>query len=274
MFDTPAALIALLAVVLLMTCVWALHLRDGDASIVDPVWGVAIWTVGVVHAIGSGQAIVGGRLIVLIVAAAWALRLGVHLLVRHQSVGEDRRYRSMREARGESWWWKSLPIVFLLQAALAWVVALPLIACGAGRIELGPLGWLGVVVALAGFVFEAIADGQLARFKHDGIRRPSAETSAETPLEDAAERAVFDGGLWRYSRHPNYFGESVFWWGLGLTAAAQSAPWALIGPALITFMLLKVSGVSMTEESIAERRPAYRDYVRRTNAFVPGLPKS
>ncbi|MEE2939034.1 MAG: DUF1295 domain-containing protein [Planctomycetota bacterium] len=260
MFDPSSGLIALLAVGLLMTTVWAVHLRDQDASIVDPVWGAAIWTVGAVHTIAAGAEVRGGRLIALLLAAAWALRLGLHLHVRHGIVGEDRRYVAMREARGEAWWWQSLPVVFLLQAGLAWVVALPLMALGSGPISVGWLTWAGFGVALFGFVFEAVADGQLARYRQLSI-------AGEVP---DGHSGVMDRGLWGLSRHPNYFGEAVFWWGLGLAAVGVDAWWSLAGPALITFMLLRVSGVTMTEADIAERRPGYRDYVKRVNAFIPG----
>lgn len=263
MFVTSSALVALLAVALLLTTVWAVHLRDHDASIVDPVWGAAIWTVGAVYTLDAGAAWTGARMVALLLAGAWALRLGVHLHVRHGLVGEDRRYRAMREKRGEDWWWQSLPVVFLLQAALAWVVALPLMALGTGPRALSPLVALGFLVALGGFLFEAVADGQLARYKHTNAQEPAGE----------GDRGVMDQGLWGLSRHPNYFGEAVFWWGLGLAALATGAWWGLLGPALITFMLLKVSGVAMTEADIAERRPAYRDYVRRVNAFIPGRPR-
>ena len=148
-------------------------------------------------------------------------------------------------------------MVFGLQAALAWVVALPLMAAATGARDLGSVGALGYAVFLFGFFFEAIADGQLARFKS---------------REDTGS-SVLDSGLWRLSRHPNYFGEAVVWWGMGLVALDSGAWWALLGPTLITFMLLKVSGVTMTEEDIADRRPEYRDYIRRTNAFVPGRPQ-
>lgn len=260
MFDLSAGLIALLAVSLLMTSVWALHLRDQDASIVDPVWGAAIWTVGAVHTLGVGAEVRGARLVALLLAGIWALRLGVHLQIRHGITGEDRRYTAMRESRGDAWWWKSLPVVFLLQAGLAWVVALPLMALGSGPVNVTWLMGVGFALALSGFLFEAVADAQLARYRH------LASTGA---IADGGS-GVMDEGLWGLSRHPNYFGEAVFWWGLGLAAVSTGAWWSLAGPSLITFMLLKVSGVAMTEADIAERRPGYRDYVKRVNAFIPG----
>lgn len=268
MLTTSSSLVALLAVSLLLSVVWAIHLRDRDASIVDPVWGLAIWLVGLVYAIDTGVEVRGARLVALLLVAAWALRLGVHLHIRHGVVGEDRRYKVMREKRGEHWWWQSYYAVFLLQAALAWVVALPLMAVATGSTAPGALAWLGLALALVGFGYESVADGQLAHYKHALLEE---RMRAAQGLE-GDDPGVMDRGLWRFSRHPNYFGEMVFWWGIGMAGAAQGRTWALIGSAFITFMLLKVSGVSMTEADISDRKPAYRDYVRRTNAVIPGRP--
>lgn len=274
-----SALVSLLAVSLLMTSVWAIHLRTRDASIVDPMWGLAIVLAGGVYvahaaAVGGAEGLVGGsttgmtgRAVALVIALAWAGRLGTHLGIRHSIEGEDRRYAKMREKRGEAWPWVSLPIVFLLQAALAFGVALPLMGLAHGDPgSIGILGWIGLAVALGGFMFEAVADGQLARFKLEERERLDDDPDAE--------KGVMDSGLWRYSRHPNYFGESLVWWGFGLVSVGVGEAWGLLGPALITFMLLKVSGVTMTEEEIESRRPAYADYIRRTNGFIPGPPRA
>lgn len=253
MFFLEPAMIALLGVCLLMTCVWATHLRDEDASIIDPFWGVAIVLVGGLHALAAGAPLRGARLLVALLASAWALRLAMHLRARHRAEGPDRRYQTMREARGAAWWWQSYFVVFLLQAVLAWIVALPLMASMAGRVSLSPLFLLGFVIALFGFAYETVADGQLARFKAEPSNRGK----------------VMRSGLWATSRHPNYFGEAVFWFGIALTSVASGAWWGLIGFALILFMLLRVSGVSLTEETITERRPEYAEYIRTTSAFVP-----
>jgi len=261
MLLTPA-LLAFAAALLLLTAVWAVHLGDEDASIVDPVWGPAIVLVGLTNALAAGASLRGARLLLLLCAAAWALRLAWHLARRHAATGEDRRYRKMREARGERWWWQSLFVVFWLQAALAWVVALPLLVGGLGASGVGLLGSFGFSLFAVGFGFECVADGQLARFK---------------ARSESAGR-VLDTGLWRLSRHPNYFGEALLWWGLGLVAldlgTGASAWWALLGPAALTFLLLRVSGVVMTEADITDRRPEYKEYVQRTNAFLPGPPRS
>jgi len=154
----------------------------------------------------------------------------------------------------------SLFTVFLLQGAIMFVVSLPIQVAGAGStpMRLGVWDGLGATLWLVGFAFETIGDAQLARFKTDPENRG----------------AVMDRGLWRYTRHPNYFGDATLWWGLGLIGVA--APWgwaALAGPVVMTFMLVRVSGVAMLEKSIVERRPGYAEYVRRTSAFLPLPPK-
>ena len=145
-------------------------------------------------------------------------------------------------------------IVFGLQGVLAWIVALPLLPAIASSAPLGWLDLLAVAFWVTGFVFEAVGDYQLARFK----KQP----------ENAGK--VMDTGLWRYTRHPNYFGDFCIWWGFFLFAAATGAWWTVLSPVLMSFLLLRVSGVAMLEKTIEQRRPKYADYIRRTNAFFPG----
>jgi steroid 5-alpha reductase family enzyme len=177
--------------------------------------------------------------------------------VRNHGQPEDRRYQKIR-ANNEPFWIKSLYIVFGFQALLAWVVALPFMAITHEVSGLVALEWAGILLAAFGLAFESIADWQLERFRKGG---------------DSQAR-VLDSGLWRYSRHPNYFGECCVWWGFGLVALAGGAWWALASPALMTVLLLKVSGVALLERDIGERRPGYARYVRATNAFLPGRPSS
>jgi steroid 5-alpha reductase family enzyme len=194
----------------------------------------------------------------LVLVALWAARLTVYIARRNRGAPEDRRYASMRAAHGPGFWWKSLYLVFGLQAILAWVISLPLLAAILGVRSLGWLDYLALALWLVGLAFEALADRQLAEFKS----RP----------ENAGQ--VMDRGLWRYTRHPNYFGEACMWWGLYLFALAAGGWWSLPAPILMTWLLLRVSGVRLLEQDIGERRPGYRDYVRRTNAFIPGPPRS
>jgi steroid 5-alpha reductase family enzyme len=202
------------------------------------------------------------KLALAAVVVAWAVRLSAHLAARNWNAPEDRRYVAIRARNEPGFAWKSLYLVFGLQALLAWIIAAPLAAgftAAARDTQDGAFGapWIfGLGLALAGITIEALADAQLAAFK-------------------ASERdhgAVLDTGLWRYSRHPNYFGESLVWWGVFAMAFRADCWWIVISPLLITWLLLKISGVPMLERDIALRRPAYRDYVARTPAFFPWIP--
>jgi steroid 5-alpha reductase family enzyme len=246
----------------LFTLAWLVHLSLRDASIVDPLWGPAFFVVA-----GAYAALTAGagprRVLLLVLLGLWAARLGGYLSWRKWGEPEDHRYAAMRERWGERRFpWLSLPIVFWLQAVILWVVSWPLFQALRAERPVG-LTWLdgvGVLLFGVGFFFETVGDWQLARFKGDPTNRGR----------------VMDRGLWRYTRHPNYFGECVLWWGFGLIALATGpadAWWTLVSPVLMTFLLLKVSGVSLLEQSLNERRPAYREYVRRTNAFFPGPPR-
>ena len=189
----------------------------------------------------------------------WGLRLSMYLLWRNWGHGEDRRYQAMRAHQGQRFWWLSLLTVFWLQAAILWFVSLP-VQVTAVTDDAGPIGWLdaiGGALFLVGFGFETVGDWQLARFKRDPANRGQ----------------VMDRGLWRYTRHPNYFGDACVWWGLFLIAACGGAWWTILSPVVMTTLLLKVSGVSLLEKSITERRPEYAAYQARTNAFFPGPPR-
>ncbi len=235
---------------------WLASLRLGNVNLVDSLWSLFFLAAAITYALQSPQQ--GPRSgLILILVAVWALRLSGHLALRNWGKPEDRRYRAIRANHSPGFAWKSLFIVFGLQAVLAWLISLPLHAAIISSTPLGLLDALGVALVLAGLTVETLADHQLARFKRDPANRGR----------------VLDRGLWRYSRHPNYFGEACVWWGFGLLAVAAGAWWALVSPVLMTFLLLKVSGVGLMERDIAERRPAYRDYIARTSAFIPWPPR-
>lgn len=246
------------AVAGLMTLLWLASLRLRDASIVDPFWGPGFALIAwVAWLLAEGY---GPRQWLLTATATiWGLRLGGYLAWRNAGHGEDFRYGRMREHWGESFPWVSLFTVFGLQGVLMWLISLPL-QLGQVADEPARLGWLEAVGALlwfTGFVFEAVGDWQMARFKADPGNRGR----------------VMDRGLWAWTRHPNYFGDALVWWGFGMVAAAApAARWTLLSPALMTFLLLKVSGVALLEKDIAERRTGYRAYVARTSAFFPWPP--
>lgn len=231
---------------------WGLSIPKRDVSIVDSAWGFLVLAPALAVALLSPR--VGPRAgIVLAMAAAWALRLAIHIAWRHRGQPEDRRYQAIRARNEPGFACKSLYLVFGLQALLAWIVAAPLMAAVASGAAWHPLDAAGLVLAAAGLVFETAADAQLARFRADPRSRGG----------------VMDRGLWRFSRHPNYFGECCLWWGFWLTACAAGAWWTIVSPLLMTLLLLKVSGVPLLEKDLEGRRPGYAEYVRRTPAFIP-----
>jgi steroid 5-alpha reductase family enzyme len=235
---------------------WLLSVRLRDVSIVDVAWGPGFVIMAAAAFFGAPEpglrAWIAGGAVVL-----WGLRLAVHLGLRARGRGEDSRYAAMREEHGDAFPLRSLVTVFWLQAALIALLSAPIWVAVRSSGGPGWVGWAGTALFLTGFVLETAADAQLTRFK---TRRDS-------------DRAVLDSGLWRYSRHPNYFGEAVLWWGFGLLAVDAGAAWTLFAPAAVTVLLLKVSGVPLLEAGIEKRRPGYADYVRRTPGFVPWLPR-
>lgn len=260
MFDLHTALWALALIVALACVTWLVSLWRRDVSIVDGMWPVFIASGGLLY--GLWQGIAAFRLgslngLALLLLVVWALRLCVHITVRNHGQPEDRRYQKIRANNQPNFEFKSLYIIFGFQAALAWIVALPFLATARGAQDLTAWALIGAIVAAFGIVYEAVGDWQLEQFK----KRPDARGQ------------VLDTGLWRYSRHPNYFGECVAWWGFGLMALSVGGWWALASPLLMTVLLLKVSGVSLLEKDIGERRPEYARYVRETNAFLPGPPR-
>ncbi len=249
----------LAAVMAYMLAVWLVSLFKKDASIADIFWGP-----GFVLLAWSAFFLSGGdgprRFMVAAMTTLWGLRLFSHLLVRNWGSGEDPRYQKMRFAHGKHFWIVSLFTVFLLQGFLLWVISLVVQVAlfVESPVYLTWLDGLGIAVWSAGFIFEAIADYQLYRFRSQPSNRGG----------------VMDRGLWAYSRHPNYFGEMLVWWGFYAIALNRPAnAWVILSPILITFLLLKVSGVTLLEKHIKKRRPAYEDYIRRTSAFFPWFPK-
>lgn len=242
-----------------MLAVWVASLVLNDVSIVDPAWPVLFVLAALGYAV-AGDGPLGPRgLLALGCVTLWALRLGGYLAWRKRvEPGEDRRYRAMRRRFGPSFRFSSLAIVFALQASLAWIVSLPLLAAIASSdAPLGALDAIGVALWCVGVVFETVGDWQLARFK----------------AKHASEGQVLRSGLWRYTRHPNYFGDFCVWWGLFAIALAGGGWWSVPGPLLMSVLLLRVSGVTLLERDIAQRRSGYADYVRSTNAFFPGPPR-
>lgn len=232
---------------------WAVSSARHNVGLVDVFWSLFLLTAACSYAL-AGPGIRTRALLVLVIVTAWSLRLSAHLARRNWNGPEDHRYRAIRQRNEPGFVWKSLYLVFALQAALAWLISAPLAVSISAAVPMGPLDVVGATLAVFGTGYEAIADAQLARF---GATAGNAGQ-------------VFDRGLWRYSRHPNYFGEFCTWWGLYVIAAGAGGWWTVFSPLLMTVLLLKVSGVALLEKDIGERRPAYRRYSACTNAFFPG----
>ena len=252
--SVPALLLTNALVVGVLTAIlWFVSVRIKDVSIVDLFWGTGFVVIAWVSLAIQGQP--SSRVLLLsLCTTIWGLRLSLYLAIRNHGRPEDYRYAAMRQRRGESFWWSSLFLVFWLQAAVMWVVALPIQVGSTSASGMILLNWIGVVIWAVGFLFEAVGDYQLARFKRRG-------------------GVVLDQGLWRYTRHPNYFGNALIWWGITLIALEPKYWWAFISPVLMTFLLLKVSGVALLERSLSERSAEYRDYMRRTSSFIPLPPR-
>ena len=246
-----------LAVVLVMGLGLAVAVRQGRHAVADALWGlgfvavaVAAFTAGGVHATRSW--------LVLVMTAAWGLRLAVHIGRRLRGAGEDPRYEALLAGATGSRTAFAVRRVYLTQGAVMWFVSLPVQVAMVQREGLGWLAWAGAAVWGTGMFFEAVGDGQLERFRADPANRGR----------------VLDTGLWRYTRHPNYFGDACVWWGLWLVAAsAWPGVLTVLSPLLMTWLLARGTGKPLLEKDIGQRRPGYTDYVRRTSGFVPLPPR-
>ncbi|WP_428305074.1 DUF1295 domain-containing protein [Lacipirellula sp.] len=248
-----------LAVLLLLTLfLWIVSLWKRDASIADQFWGAGFAFVAWLTACLVDQ-ISWCDWTILGLVTIWGLRLAGYLTWRKWGEDEDRRYAEMRRQHGERFWWISLLTVFLLQGVLIWFISLPVQATlwSASEVSIQLITAIGIALCVFGISYETAADLQLARFK----------------AAAGNQRKVMDQGLWRFSRHPNYFGDFCVWWGLYLIAASAGAAWSIASPLVMSLLLLRVSGVSLLESTIGDRRPDYDNYKRTTNAFFPWRPK-
>lgn len=244
-----------------MTVLWLVSLSIKDASIVDIFWGagfvISVWF----YFFLTGEGFFARKLILVLLTSIWGLRLTFYVGKRNIGKGEDFRYRNWRDEFGERWWWLSYLRVFMLQGALMWVIGLPLLAAQFYVLP-GRLSWLdglAGLVWLVGFFFEAVGDWQLSHFKAD----------------PANKGKLLNSGVWRYTRHPNYFGDAAQWWGFYLFALATgSGWWTIISPLIMTYLLRFVSGVSMLDSSLKSKKPGYREYMESTSAFIPWFPKT
>jgi steroid 5-alpha reductase family enzyme len=251
-------LIGLGVILALMTILWLVSLRLRNSSIVDIFWGSGFVVSAWLYFLLTPDGALPRKLLLVILTTIWGLRLTIHILVRNWGKPEDFRYQKWRREEGKAWWWKSYYRVFLLQGGLMWIISAPLLAAQIAPLpdRLTILDFLGLLVWVIGFFFEAVGDLQLTRFKADPKNKGK----------------VLDSGVWRYTRHPNYFGDSAQWWGYYLIALAAGGWWTVFSPILMTLFLLKVSGVALLEKTL-ETRPGYKEYIQATSPFIPWFPR-
>lgn len=252
-------LVGLVVILFYMTLIWLASLRLRNAGIVDIFWGPGFTLTSWVYFLATPDGYLPRKLLITVLVTIWGLRLGWHIGRRNLGHAEDYRYRTWREANGSIWWWKSFFQVFMLQGLLMWVIATPLLVAQlqAEPAYLTLLDAIGILFWVIGFTFEALGDWQLTRFK----------------AESTNKGKVMRTGLWRYTRHPNYFGDATLWWGyFGLTLSVPGGFLTIFAPLLMTVMLMRVSGVALLEQNLKKTKPEYADYIASTNAFFPGLP--
>jgi steroid 5-alpha reductase family enzyme len=246
-------------VMVMMTLLWIVSIIVRNVSIVDLFWGLGfVLTAGFYFLKTEGYE--PRKIILLALVTIWGLRLSFYLAWRNIGEGEDFRYAQFRKNYGNRYWWVSFFQTFLLQGILMGLISAPLLGAQyyGNHTTLGILDYVGILLWLTGFIFETVGDLQLARFKADTSNKGK----------------VMDKGLWRYTRHPNYFGDSAVWWGYGFLCMAAGSYLPVLGSILMTFVIIKISGVGLLEKSLKEKKPQYRDYAEKTSSFFPWFPKS
>ena len=248
-----------IAVLVLMTLLWLCSIYLKNVSIVDNFWGIGFVLVTLVYALHV-EVLYTRMKVVLLLVIIWGLRLSIHLMIRNSGKGEDYRYREFRQRYGaHRYWWFSFFQVFLLQGILILVISSPQygVAIKTEANALNLIDYFGLFVWAIGFLFEAVGDWQLTVFKRDPENKGKLLTT----------------GLWRYTRHPNYFGDAAVWWGFGILAIASGAYWYSLGSVIMTYLIIRISGVAMLEKSLVKKKPGYEQYIHRTSAFLPWFPK-
>jgi len=252
-------LTALLLIISLMTLLWIVSIFIKDVSIVDLFWGAGFVITNLYYFLATGEPNTI-KILFLILVSVWGLRLSIYLAYRNIGKGEDFRYQEFRRKYGENrYWWVSFFQTFLLQGVLMWIISLPLLGLNINSDSeiIMSLIYIGIVIWAIGFVFEAGGDWQLSKFKKNKSNKGK----------------VLSTGFWRYTRHPNYFGDSAVWWGYGLMSIAAGGYWYSIGSVVMTLLIIMISGVALLEKTLKSDKPEYADYIRRTSSFIPWFPK-
>jgi steroid 5-alpha reductase family enzyme len=251
-------LLSFAAIMAMMTILWLISIKIKNVSIVDLFWGFGFVVAGFVYFIFT-EGFQTRKILLMTMVAIWGLRLSIYLAWRNLGKGEDFRYRKFRKDYGENrYWWISFFQTFLLQGILMWLISAPLLGAQYYfRNTFGIFDFIGVVLWIIGFVFEAGGDIQLARFKADPTNKGK----------------VLNTGFWHYTRHPNYFGDAAVWFGYGFICLSAGGYWPILGSVLMTALIIKVSGVALLEKTLNETKPEYKDYIEKTSAFIPWFPK-
>lgn len=246
------SLITLIPMFIVGGIFWLISVLKKDVSIVDSLW--PLFFIIAALATFNYQTVTSDRaVLVLLLVVIWGVRLSIYITLRHWGHEEDHRYQTIRNNNQPGFSLKSLYLIFSFQALVAWVVALPLFYSISSVAPLNVLDGLAALLWLVGMLFESVSDYQLYQFKKNPGNKGNILTQ----------------GLWKYSRHPNYFGECLVWWGFFVFALSDHAYLTIISPLLMTFLLLKFSGVSLLEKTM-KTRPGYESYIQHTNAFIPG----
>jgi steroid 5-alpha reductase family enzyme len=243
----------------LMIVLWLISLALKNSSIVDIFWGTGFVIVAWAAFLFTPEGFETRKWLLNILVTIWGLRLSLHVLIRNWGKPEDFRYQVWRKEAGPAWWWRSFFKVYLLQGLILWIIATPLLAAQFSAMpdHLTWLDYLAIPVWLIGFFFEAVGDWQLKRFK----------------ANQANKGKVLNTGVWRYTRHPNYFGDATQWWAYYLIALAAGGWWTIFSPIIMTLLLLRVSGVALLEKTLKEEKPGYKEYIETTSAFIPWFPR-
>jgi steroid 5-alpha reductase family enzyme len=250
---------ALAVIMIFMTLLWIVSVIIKNVSIVDLFWGFGFVLTSSFYFLKSDGFFIR-KIILMALVSIWGFRLSLYLAWRNYGKGEDFRYSNFRKNYGEKrYWWISFFQTFLLQGILMWLISAPLLGVqfyGHNK-ALNILDYIGIIFWITGILFEAGGDFQLAAFK----------------ANPANKGKVLDKGFWRYTRHPNYFGDSSVWWGYGFICLAAGSYLPALGSLLMTALIIKVSGVALLEKSLKEQKSHYKEYIEKTSSFIPWFPK-
>jgi len=245
-------------IIAFMSLLWVVSVVKKNASIVDPFWGFGFVLLAWLYYFQS-EGLEERKLIITILVTIWGLRLSIFLGKRNWGKAEDFRYQQFRKDYGEHrYWWVSFFQVFLLQGVLLWLISAPILGAQNGANQaLGIIDYTAILIWIFGFSFEVGGDYQLSKFKANPQNKGK----------------VLDSGFWKYTRHPNYFGDGFQWIAFALFSIANSCYLPLLSALLMNFLLLKISGVALLEKTLSKTKPQYAEYVRKTPAFFPWFPK-